>query len=203
MALLTFVVSISAYSARNSFRQESLHRIDEVARAPRTFYNLNRWISIRTDAVTTTFSTVLAIYLVHATGAIQKPGSAVNVGFSLNMAVGFGTMILWWVRCLKEFEVGGNRYDLLALCRKVNLILEICDVAWNEFRSTQTLSRSPSRHPMASPPPIGPLAENWLSRTCPPSIALTVPRFSIASTSTSSPVKASALSVAQEAERVR
>jgi len=107
-----FLVSIRAYSAQNEFRQESLRRIDKVTRPSRTFYNLNRWISIRVDAVGTTFSTALAIYLVYGTGAIHKPGSAANIGFSLNMAVGFSTMILWWVRCLNEFEVSGNRYDL-------------------------------------------------------------------------------------------
>jgi len=93
-----------------------LHRIDKVTRAARTFYNLNRWVSIRIDAAGTTFSTLLAIYLVYGTGAVQKPGSAANIGFSLNMAIGFSTMILWWVKRLNEFEVSGNRYDLLALC---------------------------------------------------------------------------------------
>ena len=109
VASSTFLVSIRAYSAQNSFRQESLHRIDKVTRASRTFYNLNRWISLRIDAVGTTFSTALAIYLVYGAGGIHKPGSAANIGFSLNMAVGFSTMILWWVRCLNEFEVSGNR----------------------------------------------------------------------------------------------
>ena len=51
----------------------------------------------------------------YGTGAINEPGSAANVGFSLNMAVGFSSMIMWWVRCLNEFEVSGNRYDMLAL----------------------------------------------------------------------------------------
>jgi hypothetical protein len=110
-----FTVSIRAYSAQNSFRQESLHRIDKVTRPSRTFYNLNRWISIRVDAVGTIFSSALAIYLVYGTGAVYKPGSAANIGFSLNMAVGFSSMILWWVRCLNEFEVSGNRCVLLTL----------------------------------------------------------------------------------------
>ena len=29
------------------------------------------------------------------------------------MAVGFSGMILWWVRCLNEFEVSGNRYGTI------------------------------------------------------------------------------------------
>lgn len=111
----SILVSIRAYSAQNSFRQESLRRIDKLTRAARTLYNLNRWISVRIDAVGAIFSSGLAVYLVYGTGAINEPGSAANVGFSLNMAVGFSSMIMWWVRCLNEFEVSGNRYDMLAL----------------------------------------------------------------------------------------
>ena len=64
-----FVVSIRAYSAQNSFRQESLRRIDKVTLSSRTFYNLNRWISIRVDVVGAFFSSALAIYSVYGTGA--------------------------------------------------------------------------------------------------------------------------------------
>ena len=92
-----------------------MRRIDKLTRAARTLYNLNRWISVRIDAVGAIFSSGLAVYLVYGTGAINEPGSAANVGFSLNMAVGFSSMIMWWVRCLNEFEVSGNRYDMLAL----------------------------------------------------------------------------------------
>ena len=98
-----FVVSIRAYSV-----QESLHRIDKFTRSSRTFWNLNRWISIRVDAVGTIFS-ALAIYLVYGTGTVHKPGSAADIGFLLNMAVGFSSMILLWVRSLIKFEVSGNR----------------------------------------------------------------------------------------------
>ena len=112
----TFIVSIRAYSAQDSFRQESLRRIDKVTRLSRTFYNLNRWITIRVDIVGIIFSTALAIYLVYGTGVTHKPGSAANIGFSLNMAVGFSSMILLWVRYLNDLEVSGNRYDLL-ICR--------------------------------------------------------------------------------------
>jgi len=109
IGLSTFAVSIRAYSAQDSFRQESLRRIDKVTRPSRVFYNLNRWISIRVDVIGNIFSSALAVYLVYGTGAIHKPGTAASVGFSLNMAVGFSSMILWWVRCLNEFEVSGNR----------------------------------------------------------------------------------------------
>jgi len=49
-------------------------------------FNLNRWINIRGDAIGAALSSGLAAYLVYGTGAINKPGSASNVGFSLNMA---------------------------------------------------------------------------------------------------------------------
>ena len=103
-------VSIRAYSAQDMFKQESLGRIDKFSRPARTFYNLNRWISIRIDAIGALFSSGLAAYLVYGTGAIHRPGSAAAIGFSLNMAVGFSSMILWWVRVLNEFEVSGNRW---------------------------------------------------------------------------------------------
>ena len=86
-------------------------RTDKVTRAARTFHNLNRWMSVRIDAIGTIFSSTLAIYLVYGTGGVHKPGSAANIGFSLNLAVGFSSMILWWVRCMNEFEVTGNMCD--------------------------------------------------------------------------------------------
>ena len=111
-----FSVSIRAYSAPNSFKQESLRRIDRLTRAARTLNNLNRWIAVRVDAVGAIFSSALAVYLVYGTGAANKPGSAANVGFSLNMAIGFTRAIMWWVRCWNEFEVSGNRCGLLIFC---------------------------------------------------------------------------------------
>ena len=104
-------VSIRAYSAQGMFRDESLNRIDKFSRPARTFYNLNRWISVRIDAIGALFSSGLAAYLVYGTGALHdhRPGHAAAIGFSLNMAVGFSSMILWWVRILNEFEVSGNR----------------------------------------------------------------------------------------------
>jgi hypothetical protein len=104
-------VSIRAYSAQHMFKKESLDRIDRFSRPARTFYNLNRWISVRIDTIGALFSSGLAAYLVYGTGAVHRhrPGYAAAIGFSLNMAVGFSSMILWWVRILNEFEVSGNR----------------------------------------------------------------------------------------------
>lgn len=63
-------------------------RIDRYTRAARTFYNLNRWICIRIDALGGLFAAALASYLVYFQGH-----SAANTGFSLNMA-GMSVQIL-------------------------------------------------------------------------------------------------------------
>ncbi|KAF9786031.1 hypothetical protein BJ322DRAFT_1057551 [Thelephora terrestris] len=112
-AAIAGIVSIRAYSAQNMFKKESLDRIDKFSRPARTFYNLNRWISVRIDAIGALFSSGLAVYLVYGTGVLHhhRPGSAAAIGFSLNMAVGFSSMILWWVRVLNEFEVSGNSLE--------------------------------------------------------------------------------------------
>ena len=86
-----------------------MRRSEKFTRSSRTFWNLNRWISIRVDAVGTIFSSALAIYLVSGTGTVHKPGFAASVDFLLNMAVGFSSTILLWVRSLIKFEVSGNR----------------------------------------------------------------------------------------------
>lgn len=132
-------VSIRAYSAQDMFKQESLDRIDKFSRPARTFYNLNRWISVRIDAIGALFSSGLAAYLVYGTGAIHRPGYAAAIGFSLNMAVGFSSMILWWVRILNEFEVSGNRWVFFN--ELVSVFLTFSPV-WNVSRTTLMLSKS-------------------------------------------------------------
>ncbi|KAF8898485.1 hypothetical protein BD779DRAFT_1607278 [Infundibulicybe gibba] len=101
-AAMSGLTSIRAYGAQASFIEESLNRINRYTRAARTFYNLNRWICVRIDAMGGLFSAALAGYLVYF-----QSHSASNTGFSLNMAVGFSGMILWWVRVLNDFEVQG------------------------------------------------------------------------------------------------
>ncbi|PCH33304.1 hypothetical protein WOLCODRAFT_135046 [Wolfiporia cocos MD-104 SS10] len=101
-AAIAGLTSIRAYGAQVMFREESYTRINRWTRAARTFYNLNRWICIRIDALGALFSSGLAAYLIYG-GAFN----ASNTGFSLNMAVGFSGMILWWVRVFNEFEVAG------------------------------------------------------------------------------------------------
>ncbi|KAF5377185.1 hypothetical protein D9615_006331 [Tricholomella constricta] len=105
-AAISGLTSIRAYGAQKTFQEESLNRINRYTRAARTFYNLNRWICIRIDAIGALFAASLAAYLVY----FQKHGAS-NTGFSLNMAVGFSGMILWWVRVLNDFEVQGNSLE--------------------------------------------------------------------------------------------
>ncbi|KAI0329604.1 multidrug resistance-associated ABC transporter [Cubamyces sp. BRFM 1775] len=105
-AAIAGLTSIRAYGAQDQFRKESYRRIDRYVRAGRTFYNLNRWVSVRIEALGALFAACLAAYLVYGSHA-----RAANTGFSLNMAVGFSGMILWWIRILNEFEVNGTSLE--------------------------------------------------------------------------------------------
>ncbi|KII86823.1 hypothetical protein PLICRDRAFT_700101 [Plicaturopsis crispa FD-325 SS-3] len=59
------------------------------------------------DALGGLFAASLAAYLVYGPKAV----SASNTGFSLTMAIGFSSIILWWVRALNDFEVQGNSLE--------------------------------------------------------------------------------------------
>ncbi|EMD39554.1 hypothetical protein CERSUDRAFT_150095 [Gelatoporia subvermispora B] len=105
-AAIAGLTSIRAYGAQGRFRQESYNRINRYIRAAVPFYNLNRWLCIRTDALGGLFAALLAIYLVYGNGA-----RASNTGFSLMMAVSFSNMILWWIRMLNDLELNGNSLE--------------------------------------------------------------------------------------------
>lgn len=79
---LTLSASIRAYDAEETFKKETAKRIDRYVRAARSFYNLNRWISVRIDALSALFSGGLAFYLVYG-GTTRDPSV---IGFVLNMA---------------------------------------------------------------------------------------------------------------------
>ncbi|KAK0198511.1 hypothetical protein F5146DRAFT_1100167 [Armillaria mellea] len=102
-AAIAGLTSIRAYGVQEAFAQESLSRINRYTRTARTFYNLNRWVCIRIDALGGLFAAALAVYLVYF-----QDRTASTTGFSLNMAIGFSGLILWWVRTLNEFEVQGT-----------------------------------------------------------------------------------------------
>ncbi|KAG8684445.1 hypothetical protein FRC11_012098, partial [Ceratobasidium sp. 423] len=90
-AALQGIISIRAYGAEDQLKNEALKRIDKYTRAARTFYNLNRWICIRMDALGGLFAAGLAAYLVYYHTSVD----ASDTGFSLNMAVAFSGGILW------------------------------------------------------------------------------------------------------------
>ncbi|KAF7977572.1 hypothetical protein HWV62_3150, partial [Athelia sp. TMB] len=60
------------------------------------------WIALRIDALSAAFTASLAAYLVYSD---SLKITASEAGFSLNLAATFGLMILWWVKCLNEFEI--------------------------------------------------------------------------------------------------
>ncbi|KAG5653497.1 hypothetical protein H0H81_012707 [Sphagnurus paluster] len=106
-AAIAGLTSIRAYGAQETFQTESLNRINRYTRAARTFYNLNRWICVRIDAIGGLFAASLATYLVYFQN--QKASNTVYV--SCSAKVGFSGMILWWVRVLNDFEVSGNSLE--------------------------------------------------------------------------------------------
>ena len=80
-AAIAGLTSIRAYGAQAQFRAESRKRMDKYVRTARAFYNLNRWVSVRIEALGALFASCLAAYIVYGTDA-----RAANTGFSLNMA---------------------------------------------------------------------------------------------------------------------
>lgn len=58
-----------------------MDHINRYTRAARVFYNLNRWVCVRTDAIGGLFAAGLGVYLVYF-----QTQSTANIGFSLNMA---------------------------------------------------------------------------------------------------------------------
>ncbi|KAL0950643.1 hypothetical protein HGRIS_007431 [Hohenbuehelia grisea] len=100
------LTSIRAYGAQSDFKKACSTHIDHYSRTAITFYNLNRWISIRIDFLGSLFSASLAAYLVYF-----GHHSASNTGLSLNMAAALGNMILWWVQGLNAFEIASNSLE--------------------------------------------------------------------------------------------
>ncbi|KAI0045217.1 P-loop containing nucleoside triphosphate hydrolase protein [Auriscalpium vulgare] len=116
-AAIAGLTSIRAYGAQAAFRQESYKRIDRYTRAARVFWDLNRWVSLRIDILGGVFASALGAWLIYGPeGSTALPS---NTGFSLNMAVGFSGMIIWWVRMLNHFEVQGNSLERILAYMKI------------------------------------------------------------------------------------
>ncbi|KAF9564153.1 multidrug resistance-associated ABC transporter [Agrocybe pediades] len=105
-AAVSGIVSIRAYGAEAAFKAVSLERIDHYIRIARVSNNLNRWIGMRIDLLGNAFTTSLAAYCFYT-----RSLSATNIGFTLNLATSFCTMLLMLVRSYNEFEVQANSLE--------------------------------------------------------------------------------------------
>ncbi|KAF7977580.1 hypothetical protein HWV62_3166 [Athelia sp. TMB] len=107
-AAIAGLVSVRAYGVQAAFKAKSLNRIDKYTRTARPFHNLGCWIALRIDALSATFTASLASYLVYNTSLKLTASEA---GFSLNLAASFSMMVLWWVKCLNEFEISSSSLE--------------------------------------------------------------------------------------------
>ncbi|KAJ7119016.1 P-loop containing nucleoside triphosphate hydrolase protein [Mycena epipterygia] len=105
-AAIDGLISIRAYSAQDAFIEVSLKKINHYTRTARTFHNLSRWVAVRMDTLGTVFITILATYMVY----FQNQDSSA-IGFSLNMASGFGMIIMYGVSIINQLEIQSNSLE--------------------------------------------------------------------------------------------
>ncbi|KAJ7720271.1 hypothetical protein DFH07DRAFT_760895 [Mycena maculata] len=105
-ATMAGLASVRAFGAQETQIQISLNKINRLTRVSRTFANLNRWAIVRIGTFSSFKAALLTYYLVYFQN--QSPA---NIGFSLNMALGFSNGILNWVRLMNQFEVQSNSLE--------------------------------------------------------------------------------------------
>ncbi|KAJ7088646.1 P-loop containing nucleoside triphosphate hydrolase protein [Mycena epipterygia] len=105
-ATISGLVSIRAYAAQDASVAESSNFINGYTRTAITFYNLNRWITLRLDIVGSIFTVSLATYLLY----FHKL-SAAETGFSLTLAVEFNLIIMHWIAIFNDLEVQSNSLE--------------------------------------------------------------------------------------------
>ncbi|KAF7364759.1 ATP-binding cassette transporter abc4 [Mycena venus] len=111
------LTSIRAYGAQNTVIKKSFDRINRLSRVTRINANLNCWIIVRIDTLGGIFVSLHLLRPAECSQTISAASLAYyfqgqrpeNIGFSLNMALGFSNTILNWVRTLNEFEIQGKR----------------------------------------------------------------------------------------------
>ncbi|KZO89806.1 ATP-binding cassette transporter [Calocera viscosa TUFC12733] len=106
-AAIAGLVSIRAYGAQEEFKLELFRRLDAYSAPSRCFQNLHRWVASRVDTLGAVFATGVAAYLVY----FKSEQEAGRTGFSLNMAIGFAGMILWWLRTANSMEITANSLE--------------------------------------------------------------------------------------------
>ncbi|KAF8446359.1 P-loop containing nucleoside triphosphate hydrolase protein, partial [Boletus edulis BED1] len=102
-AILAGLVSIRAFGAQSMFIKEYHSSIDHYTKVTRTFHALNCWVAVRLETLGASFTAALAAYLMYGNHNINPS----NVGFSLNMAVNFSGLILWWIIQYNDTEING------------------------------------------------------------------------------------------------
>ncbi|KAI0666643.1 multidrug resistance-associated ABC transporter [Trametes maxima] len=100
------LVSIRAYGAQETFKNESYIRVDRYSRAALIYNALNRWVTVRLDVMGSFLTVFLAAYLVYVARL-----NASNSGFAMTMAVGFSSMILQWVRSINYLQISANSLE--------------------------------------------------------------------------------------------
>jgi hypothetical protein len=87
-----------------------MRRQDHATSAQRVFGTLSKWIGTRSQTLGGIFVCALAVYLVYG----SKSATPSEVGFSLSMATGFSSQILFLVTTFNELE--GQYFCLLPIC---------------------------------------------------------------------------------------
>ncbi|KAF9013105.1 hypothetical protein BDQ17DRAFT_1342742 [Cyathus striatus] len=105
-ATVSGLVSVRAYGAQQALKDELQRRIDNYSRAARMSFDLNRWLTVRTDFTGALFTASLALYLV-----LTRSASAAITGFALALALDFCHLILILVTLYNEFEVQANSLE--------------------------------------------------------------------------------------------
>ncbi|KAJ3716918.1 hypothetical protein C8R42DRAFT_587922 [Lentinula raphanica] len=100
------IISVRAFAAQERFADLLMARIDHYSRSARVFYNLQRWMAMRTETLAGIFSASLAWYLVYFTDS-----SASDTGFLLNLAVAFSGGMVWWVIAINDLEAEGETHS--------------------------------------------------------------------------------------------
>ncbi|KAI0672538.1 P-loop containing nucleoside triphosphate hydrolase protein, partial [Trametes maxima] len=100
------IVSVRAYGAQQALKTEAHRRIDKYSQVSVTHEGLNRWLSIYIDFVGTLFATSLAIYLTYVAKL-----SAADTGFSLNMAVVFGSTLFFFIRYFNDYQIAATSLE--------------------------------------------------------------------------------------------
>ncbi len=110
--------SIRAYSADAIFRKGLKKRTDTLVRASLTFYNINRWVSVRIESLGALFAVAVTVYFVYFSSV-----QAGYAGFTMSMVFSFSRYVLHWVRVYNLVEVEGMLMYHSWVARMLNLIL--------------------------------------------------------------------------------